>query len=213
MAIIQKPNNLSTIWAEAGAKQQPDELKIVTGWEVEIPPLQVFNWHMYRGDASIAHINQRGIPEWDGYTEYQAGLSYTQGADGKIYKATVTGVGLDPRINPQAWEEAFLTADGSTGGAKFIGYSFRSTNFTAAYNQRYYASQALDMYLPPKVDPVTGVTIPTGSTIAVGKKPGVVVKVYANGCLIQTAAGPDTDVYYDFEGPAYFVFNGIDWEA
>lgn len=87
MALITKPD-MEFIWASGGAVVKPSDVKIQTGWTPEVPPHQWENWVQRRQDEFIAHVNQRGIPEWDGNTEYEAsGLSYVQGSDGKIYKS------------------------------------------------------------------------------------------------------------------------------
>lgn len=87
MALITKPD-MEFIWASGGAVVKPSDVKIQTGWTPEVPPHQWENWAQNRQDQYIAHVNQRGIPQWDGNTEYEAaGLSYVQGTDGVIYKS------------------------------------------------------------------------------------------------------------------------------
>lgn len=87
MAAISKPD-YTQIWASGGAIVEPSDVKKQTGWTAEVPPFQWENWIQNRQDQFIAHINQRGIPEWDGLTEYEAsGLSYVQGTDGILYKS------------------------------------------------------------------------------------------------------------------------------
>jgi hypothetical protein len=87
MALITKPD-MEFIWASGGAIVEPSDVKKQTGWTPEVPPHQWENWIQNRQDNYLAHINQRGIPEWDGNTEYEAGgLSYVQGTDGVVYKS------------------------------------------------------------------------------------------------------------------------------
>ena len=84
---ITKPD-MEFIWASGGAIVEPSDTKKQTGWTAEVPPHQWENWIQNRQDTYLAHINERGIPEWDGNTDYLAsGLSYVQGSDGKIYKS------------------------------------------------------------------------------------------------------------------------------
>ena len=84
---ITKPD-MEFIWASGGAIVEPSDTKKQTGWTAEVPPHQWENWIQNRQDQYLAHINERGIPEWDGLTNYLAsGLSYVQGSDGKIYKS------------------------------------------------------------------------------------------------------------------------------
>lgn len=210
MAEILKPDSLNIVWAEASQlKQQPDNTKIVTGWEIEVPPLEIFNWQQGRADQAIAHVNQRGIAEWDNQTEYQAGRSYAQGSDGKIYKAITTGRDLNPVTTVGVhWREAWLDLEDDSGSKKFNGFSPRSSNFTATLNSNFYAAGPVDMYLPDTTN------AEPGDTVALAKAPSVTVKVYSTApAVIVTAAGSDSSVYHDFEGIAYFVFNGINWEA
>ncbi|UZS00943.1 tail fiber assembly protein U' [Pseudomonas phage vB_PsaM_M1] len=87
MALITKPD-MEFIWASGGAVVKPSDVKIQTGWTPEVPPHQWENWIQKRQDEYLAHINQRGIPEWDGNSEYEAaGLSYVQGSNGAVYKS------------------------------------------------------------------------------------------------------------------------------
>lgn len=87
MPLITKPD-MEFIWASGGAIVEPSDVKKQTGWTPEVPPHQWENWIQNRQDNYLAHINQRGIPEWDGNTEYEAaGLSYVQGSNGVVYKS------------------------------------------------------------------------------------------------------------------------------
>lgn len=87
MALQPKPD-MEFIWASGGAIVQPSDVKVQTGWTPEVPPHQWENYVQNRQDQYLAHINQRGFPEWDGNTEYEAGgLSYVQGSNGVVYKS------------------------------------------------------------------------------------------------------------------------------
>lgn len=112
MAQIQKPSNLTTnIWAGAGEKVEPDNVKKQAGWVAEIPPFQYENWLQNRLHTAIAHITQHGISVWDSATEYQADKSYVQGSDGAIYRCIVTHTGHNPVTDAgDYWESAFATA-------------------------------------------------------------------------------------------------------
>lgn len=118
MAII-KPL-IQKLWASGGAVVKPSDTKIETGWTAEVPPHQWENWVQGRQDQYLAHINERGIPEWDGNTDYLAsGKSYVQGSNGVIYKSVaasgpasvvqdpttdLTNTYWTPEIVPQASE-------------------------------------------------------------------------------------------------------------
>lgn len=99
MPTISKPNDLSVIWASSGDVVKPTPTKIATGWEIEVPPRQWFNWLDNRQDSAIAHINQFGVAAWDGNTEYQGNFSLVMGRDGRVYKAKVTNAGQDPVLD------------------------------------------------------------------------------------------------------------------
>ncbi|WYV99707.1 tail fiber protein [Pseudomonas phage vB_PpuM-Roomu-2] len=109
MPNIVKPSGINLLWAAGGTKVDPGQAKTNIGWVVELPPYQYQNWLDNRQDTFIAHINQHGIAEWDAETEYQGGLSYTQGSDGKIYKCTQTNTNRNPTnpVNNIYWVVAF----------------------------------------------------------------------------------------------------------
>ena len=82
---ITKPD-MEFIWASGGAIVEPSDVKKQTGWTAEVPPHQWENWIQNRQDQYLAHVNERGIAEWDNNTDYLAsGLSYVQGSDGIVY--------------------------------------------------------------------------------------------------------------------------------
>ena len=109
MANISKPTGLNTIWADGGTKIDPGTSKYNIGWVVQLPPYEYQNYIDNRQDRALAHMNQHGVPEWDGVTEYQGNLSYTQGSDGIIYKCIQTNTNKDPSnaLNNAYWVVAF----------------------------------------------------------------------------------------------------------
>lgn len=113
MALINKPD-YSEIWASGGSTIEPSDVKKQTGWTAEVPPYQWENWIQNRQDQFIAHVNQRGIPQWDGQTEYEpGGLSYVQGIDGIVYKSVAASgpstTSQDPTtdVSDTYWTVAF----------------------------------------------------------------------------------------------------------
>lgn len=96
MPNIPKPNDINNIWASAGDVVAPGSTYVANGWESIIPPREYFNWLDNRQDRFNAHVNQHGIPVWDSTTEYQAGLSYTKGSNGTVYKAVNTNSNVNP---------------------------------------------------------------------------------------------------------------------
>ena len=113
MAEITKPLDINKIWASAGDVLAPSDSKIATGWQVEIPARQYFNYIDNKQDAAIAHINQHGIAVWDNTTEYQYSLSGTKsicmGSDGTIYRAKQVNINQNPvtDVSDTYWEIAF----------------------------------------------------------------------------------------------------------
>lgn len=113
MAEILKPSNLSLTWASDGDILDPGVTKYATGWQVEIPPRQWFNYLDNRQDEAIAHINQHGVAVWDSGTEYQDNKSYTQGpTNGTIYRCVQTHTNQNPEtdLTNTYWIIAFASA-------------------------------------------------------------------------------------------------------
>lgn len=120
MALITKPD-MEFIWASGGAVVKPSDVKIQTGWTPEVPPHQWENWIQKRQDEYLAHINQRGTPEWDGNSEYEAaGLSYVQGSNGVVYKSVAASgpstTVQDPTtdVSDTYWTVAFASTTQAT---------------------------------------------------------------------------------------------------
>jgi len=112
MPQILKPSNLSLTWASAGDVLNPGDTKYATGWQVEIPPRQWFNYLDNRQDTALAHINQHGVVVWDALTEYQANKSYVQGpTTGAVYRSKQTHTNQNPDLDVGEvyWEFAFAS--------------------------------------------------------------------------------------------------------
>ena len=115
MTLITKPD-MEFIWGSGGAIVEPSDVKKQTGWTPEVPPHQWENWVQNRQDKYLAHINQRGIPQWDGNTEYEAsGLSYVQGSNGVVYKSVAASGPVTTAQDPTTdatdtyWSVAFAS--------------------------------------------------------------------------------------------------------
>lgn len=141
MAEINKPSDINKIWASAGDVIAPSDSKIATGWQVEIPPRQVFNYIDNKQDAAIAHINQHGIPVWDAVTEYQYSVSGTKsicmGSDGTIYRAKQVSINQNPvtDVSDTYWEIAFANvADFYTQTQSDARYLQKSANLSDLTN-------------------------------------------------------------------------------
>lgn len=108
MAIItNKPNMNFGVWAENGNILQPSNEKVELGWVVEKPHNETMNWLQNRQDRMLQYINQHGIPEWDGLTEYptDAFVAYA----GTVYKALSQNIDKKPLDNLSVWKVAFAT--------------------------------------------------------------------------------------------------------
>jgi hypothetical protein len=111
--------DMTDIWASSGDITNPGSTKINTGWIVEAVPRQTWNWFENRQDNNIAYILQKGLPEWDALTEYQATRAYVQ-RSGVIYKALLTGVGQDPLTATTYWVKAFVESMPSSEALKTL---------------------------------------------------------------------------------------------
>ena len=98
--------DMTDIWASSGDKTAPDPSKIATGWIVEAVPRQWWNWFENRQDQNIAYMLQKGIPEWDAFTEYLTNKSYVQ-RNNVVYKCIQTATNQDPATAPLYWVKAF----------------------------------------------------------------------------------------------------------
>lgn len=158
MALISKPN-YKYIWAVGGDIVEPTDLKKQQGWTAEVPPFQYENWIQNRQDQYLAHINQRGIPAWDGGTEYEAGgLSYVQGSDGKIYKSVgasgPTTTVQDPTTDASDtyWKIAFSVAGEAYTKVESDARYMRGSNNLSEITNQVTARTNLGVYSKTEVD-------------------------------------------------------------
>lgn len=98
--------DMTKIWASSGDKIQPSDAQLASGWLVQQIPRQTWNWFENRQDTNIAYMLQKGIPEWDSTTQYQANKSYVQ-RNNIVYKAVLTTTGVDPAAVGASWVKAF----------------------------------------------------------------------------------------------------------
>lgn len=160
MPQITKPNTLNKIWAAGGDRATPLDSKISSGWQIEIPPRQWFNWLDNRQDQAIAHFNQHGIPVWDDQTEYQAGKSYVQDpGNGLVYRCTVTNTGNQPALTPSHWAVAFADAAGAfSEGQADLKYLAKGFNLNDLPNKTQ-ARTNLGVYSTSQVDSLISGTL------------------------------------------------------
>lgn len=184
MAVINKPNDLSTIWSSSGDLVKPTPTKIATGWEVEVPPRQWFNWLDNRQDQAIAHINQFGIPVWDSVTEYQGGRSFTTGSDGRVYRCVVTNIGNNPAADTAGtyWQAVVGGSsdysDSENGYALLAGNIYQQWGTTSGTD-----SDGYEVVTFPK--PLS-VGVFSFVTTHFGLNPAIVSEIIANRTLTQT---------------------------
>jgi len=97
-----KPS-MEVLWAESGATVDPGASTTATGWVLEIPDYQVFNWILNRADEFMANVNDLGIPAWDTDTTYDEG-SWAIGSDGDLYRSnTGSNTGNNPTTESE-WD-------------------------------------------------------------------------------------------------------------
>lgn len=146
MTLITKPD-FTYVWASGGAVVAPNDAKKQLGWVAEAPPFQYDNWLQNRQDQMLAHINQRGMPVWDGTTNYEAGsLSYVQGSDGQIYKSVAASGPLTTVQDPTTdatdtyWTVAFASIGAfltqAAGDARYAQLSNNLSDLTNAATAR-----------------------------------------------------------------------------
>lgn len=164
MAQFQKPTDLSKVWAAGGDIIPPSDSKIISGWGVEVPPRQYFNYIDNKQDAFIAHSNQMGIPVWDSNTEYQADKSYAQGpTSGTVYRCIQTHSNQNPEADVAGlyWMVAFGSAgDNYTKTESDNLYLAKAANLAGLTNTAT-ARTNLNVYSRAEVDSRT--TIATAS--------------------------------------------------
>lgn len=167
MAEISKPSNLSLTWASGGDVLNPGDTKYATGWQVEIPPRQWFNYLDNRQDSAIAHINQHGVAAWDNITEYQAAKSYVQGVStGAVYRCKVTHTDEDPELDVGEvyWEFAFASpGDFYTKVEADTAFLAKSANGSDILNTGTFRTN-LSVY--SKAETYTKVEVDTKTTVA-----------------------------------------------
>lgn len=128
MPKFNKPDTPNVIWGVNALEEdltRPDDSYIQTGWTQVKPPYEYENYSMNKLYQGFAYYNQLGLPEWDSDTEYQAGKSYVQASNMKIYKCIQTNVNKNPATagNSSFWrlfdEEILGTGDFSSD--QFVG--------------------------------------------------------------------------------------------
>lgn len=109
MPKYNKPEVPNVIWADDAIAlniEQPSDADVREGWVQEKPPFEIENWSMRKLHTAVAYFNQLGIPEWDAFTEYQAGYSLIRAADGGLYSCIQTHTNRNPNggVNTAYWE-------------------------------------------------------------------------------------------------------------
>jgi hypothetical protein len=100
IGIVDKPV-MPSIWANDGVRLTPSDAKKETGWVAELPAAEHENYIENRQDTYIAHLNERGFPEWDTVTDYFRN-AYCYFVD-NVYIALIGNTGRAPDLSPQHW--------------------------------------------------------------------------------------------------------------
>jgi len=199
MAIFNKPS-FNKIWASLGTKTTPPDAKIDEGWVVEKPAFQYENWSQNRQDAYLAHLNQRGIPEWDAEGDYLNGKSYVQGSNGVLYISTDDSIGEDPTtVDSNFWEPLSKS-----------GYALTVAPGTVVSGGAYYLDGTFTTTLPDTTGLVNGDTVKFIKDIL---ETPIIEVDGTNSENIITENGTDTSVFFDINSEIIFVFNGTNWEV
>ena len=191
MAEILKPSDLNKIWASAGDVLAPSDSKIATGWQVEIPPRQYFNYIDNKQDQAIAHINQHGIAVWDSNTEYQWTLSGTKsicmGSNGTIYRTKQLNINQNPVLDVTNvyWEVAFANISDFYDKTQSDGrYLQKSSNLSDLTNTAT-ARSNLSVYSQTQVDNKT--TVATAAQAQALSSNSLLLSPLALGLALQGA--------------------------
>jgi phage-related tail fiber protein len=126
--MTSKPQKMGVTWASQAPIDNildPDSVvggKVDTGWLVEIPSLQFFNWIQNNISARCAYINTLGISEWDADTIYPVGAWVNVPSMSKIFKSTVSNnQGVDPTSGASDWADITILG-GEEIGDEIITY-------------------------------------------------------------------------------------------
>lgn len=95
---------IEPIWGDTSPLlTAPSSAKIHSGWAVEKPPVEYMNWLQNRFNEFLAHVNERGIPQWDSLTTYLEG-ALVFGSDFAIYRSRAGGnLNHDPASTLGYW--------------------------------------------------------------------------------------------------------------
>jgi hypothetical protein len=198
MAIFNKPS-FNKIWASLGIKTTPPDAKIDEGWVVEKPAFQYENWSQNRQDAYLAHLNQRGIPEWDAEGDYLNRKSYVQRSNGVLYTALQHSIGEDPTTTGGFWEPFGKS-----------GYALTVAPGIVASDGAYYLDGTFTTTLPDTTGLANGDTVKFIKDIL---ETPIIEVDGTNSENILTENGTDTSVFFDINSEIIFVFNGTNWEV
>lgn len=108
---MAKPDTLNKIWASTGVTSQPSDAYINTGWTLEIPPYEYFNYAFNKWDVALKTLNDQGIFEWDASTSYSIGskvmhngIHFISRQNSNVNQPPFTSPGGIRTYNPSYWK-------------------------------------------------------------------------------------------------------------
>lgn len=115
MAYETKPTVFK--WASSGATIAMDSTKQALGWVKEMVPFQKLNWLFNQITKHLKHLNERGVGDWDGATNYEAG-GLVMHTDNKVYRCYLTPAPalFPPPSNATYWAEYVPAASETVAG-------------------------------------------------------------------------------------------------
>lgn len=188
-----KPD-LTRVWANAapgGNVIDPDTTqpgRYNSGWVVEAPAMENFNFLQKSFTQGLAHFNEQGIGVWDAATTYPVdGL--VKGSVGKVYKALVEQSNNDPTTDSGI---NWLCLDGDSSSVEVVVDATETTLATILSPNISYNSLLTLKYIGMTT---TGLSSFSGEVlISIGRKAGVATQVTIGSIteLVVNTSGTET---------------------
>jgi len=123
---MAKPDFSKVFSKNAGSSDMvnPDDTtpgKFESGWALEVPPYQHFNWIQNYFSRGVSYFNERGIPEYDAITDYPLN-AIQMASDGTVYKCVAINGPASTVVDPIADDGSFWSTWDPSGGDTFNDY-------------------------------------------------------------------------------------------